>query len=107
MNSTRKKLLYVAPHLSTGGQPQYLLKQVEHFYKDFEIEVVEINNSGGTAFVVQKNKIKELVPVHTLYEDKSEILNVIEKFQPNIIHFQEIPQFDLPPFILDVIFKKR
>ena len=106
MNSTRKKLLYVAPHLSTGGQPQYLLKQVEHFYKDFEIEVVEINNSGGTAFVVQKNKIKELVPVHTLYEDKSQILNVIEKFQPDIIHFQEIPQFDLPPFILDAIFRK-
>ena len=36
---SKKKLLYVAPHLSTGGQPQYLYKQVKEFIKDFEIEV--------------------------------------------------------------------
>ena len=106
MNSTRKKLLYVAPHLSTGGQPQYLLKQIEHFIGRYDIEVVEINNSGGTAFVVQKNKIGKLAVIHTLWEDKSEILNVIEKYQPDIIHFQEIPQFDLAASILDVIFRK-
>jgi len=103
---SKKKLLYVAPHLSTGGQPQYLYKQVKEFIKDFEIEVVEINNSGGDAFVVQKNRIKSLVPIHTLAEDKSEIINIINEFNPDIIHFQEIPQFDLAPFILDQIFKK-
>ena len=103
MNNTRKKILYVAPHLSTGGQPQYLLKQVEHFYKDYQIKVVEVRNSGGDAFVVQKNKIKALVPVHTLYEDKSDILKVIDDFEPDIIHFQEIPQHDLDYDILDKI----
>ena len=102
----KKRLLYICPHLSTGGQPQYTYKQVKHFINDFEIQVVEINNSGGDAFVVQKNRIKELVPVHTLGEDKSAILNVIENYKPEIIHFQEIPQFDLPEFILDVIFRK-
>ena len=102
----KKKLLYVAPHLSTGGQPQYLYKQVKEFIKDFEIEVVEINNSGGTAFVVQKDRIKSLVPIHTLAEDKSKILQIIEDFKPDIIHFQEIPQFDLPLFALDIIFRK-
>ena len=103
---SKKKLLYVAPHLSTGGQPQYLYKQVKEFIKDFDIQVVEINNSGGDAFVVQKNRIKSLVPIHTLAEDKSRILQIIEDFKPDIIHFQEIPQFDLPPFALDVIFRK-
>jgi GR25 family glycosyltransferase involved in LPS biosynthesis len=103
---SKKKLLYIAPHLSTGGQPQYLYKQVKHFIKDFDIQVVEINNSGGNAFVVQKNRIKSLVEVHTLGDDKSEILNVINQFNPDIIHFQEIPQFDLAPFILDQIFTK-
>ena len=103
MNNPRKKILYVAPHLSTGGQPQYLLKQVEHFYKDYQIKVVEVRNSGGDAFVVQKNKIKALVPVHTLYEDKSDILKVIDDFEPDIIHFQEIPQHDLDYDILDKI----
>jgi len=102
-----KKLLYVAPHLSTGGQPQYLYKQVKEFIKNFEIEVVEINNSGGNAFVVQKNRIKSLVPVHTLGNDKSEIISIIENFKPDIIHFHEIPQFDLPTYILDKIFVKQ
>ena len=102
----RKKLLYVAPHLSTGGQPQYLYKQLKHFIDEFDIEVVEINNSGGDAFVVQKNRIKSLAIVHTLGEDKSKILDVIERFNPDIIHFQEIAQFDLATDILDKIFRK-
>jgi glycosyltransferase involved in cell wall biosynthesis len=106
MENARKKLLYVCPHLSTGGQPQYTYKQIKHFIKDFDIEVVEINNSGGNAFVVQKNRIKSLCIVHTLGDDKSEILNVILEFKPDIIHFQEIPQFDLATNILDKIFTK-
>jgi len=106
MKTERKKLLYVCPHLSTGGQPQYTYKQIEHFVNDFDIEVVEINNSGGDAFVVQKNRIKKLAVVHTLGEDKTKILDVIEKFNPDVIHFQEIPQFDLPTYVLDSIFTK-
>jgi hypothetical protein len=102
----RKRLLYIAPHLSTGGQPQYLYKQLKHFINEFDIEVVEINNSGGDAFVVQKNRIKSLAIVHTLGEDKSKILDVIDKFKPDIIHFQEIAQFDLATDVLDKIFRK-
>ena len=104
---SKKKLLYIAPHLSTGGQPQYLYKQVKEFIKDFDIEVVEINNSGGNVFAVQKNRIKALVPVHTLGEDKSEIISIIDRIKPDIIHFHEIPQFDLDTFILDKIFEKE
>lgn len=104
---SKKKLLYIAPHLSTGGQPQYLYKQVKEFIKDFDIEVVEINNSGGNVFAVQKNKIKALVPVHTLGDDKSEIISIIDRIKPDIIHFHEIPQFDLDTFILDKIFEKE
>ncbi len=102
----RKKLLYICPHLSTGGQPQYTYKQVEKFINEFEIQVVEINNSGGDAFVVQKNRIKSLAILHTLGDDKSEILNIIKEYKPDIIHFQEIPQFDLPTNVLDKIFDK-
>ena len=101
---TKKKLLYVCPHLSTGGQPQYTYKQITHFINDFEIQVIEINNSGGDAFVVQKNRIKALVPLKTLGDDKAEILNLIKEFKPDIIHFQEIPQFDLQLEIVEKIF---
>ena len=104
---SKKKLLYIAPHLSTGGQPQYLYKQVKKFINDYEIEVVELNNSGGNAFVVQKNRIKSLVPVHTLGDNKSQIVDIINVFQPDIIHFQEIPQFDLATNILDRIFSDK
>ena len=51
----KKKLLYVAPHLSTGGMPQYLLKQIQSFTNKFEIVVVEYNDHSGGVFVVQKN----------------------------------------------------
>jgi hypothetical protein len=104
---SKKKLLYVAPHLSTGGQPQYTYKQIKHFINDFEIEVIEINNSGGDAYVVQKNRIKSLVQVHTLGENKMPILDIINVFHPDIIHFQEIPQFDLPQNILNRIFSNK
>ena len=80
MEKSRKKLLYICPHLSTGGQPQYTYKQIKHFITDFDIEVVEINNSGGDAFVVQKNRIKSLAIVHTLGEDKSKILDIIKEY---------------------------
>ena len=102
----KKKLLYVCPHLSTGGQPQYTYKQIKHFIDDFEIEVVEINNSGGDAYVVQKNRIKSLVPVHILGDNKRAIFDVIRTFQPDIIHFQEIPEFDLSIDIVEKIFSK-
>jgi glycosyltransferase involved in cell wall biosynthesis len=104
---SKKKLLYICPHLSTGGQPQYAYKQIKHFINDFEIQVIEINNSGGDAYVVQKNRIKSLVQVHTLGENKMPILDIINAFQPDIIHFQEIPQFDLPQNILNRIFSNK
>jgi hypothetical protein len=80
----KKRLLYICPHLSTGGQPQYVFKQIESFKDEFEIQVVEIHNSGGTAFVVQKNRIKNTVLLHTLGEDKNSILSIIENFSPHL-----------------------
>jgi hypothetical protein len=102
----KKRLLYICPHLSTGGQPQYVYKQILHFKDEFDIRVVEINNSGGDAFVVQKNKIRNEVPLYTLDTDKSKVVDIIEYFNPDIIHFQEIPQYDLSFDILDKIFTK-
>ena len=50
-----KKLLYITPHLSTGGLPQYLLKKIEHFKNDFDIHLIEYQDLSWE-FVVQKNK---------------------------------------------------
>lgn len=106
----KKKLLYVASHLSTGGMPQYLLKQIQTFKDEFEIEVVEYNDHSGGVFVVQKNQINDLVKLHTLYENKGEsLIRIINGGKFNIIHFTEIPEHFIDYPTLDKIFgdKKR
>ena len=49
------KILYITPHLSTGGAPQYLLKKIEFLNNEHDIHVIEYNDYG--AYRVQKNKI--------------------------------------------------
>jgi len=106
----KKKLLYVASHLSTGGMPQYLLKQIQTFSNEFDIQVIEYNDHSGGVFVVQKNQIGDLVTLHTLYEDKgNSFIKIIDDIKPDIIHFTEIPEHFIDHSILDKIFgnKKR
>ena len=89
-----KKLLSVTPHLSTGGAPQVLVKRVELVKDDIDIYVVEYNNYSND-FVIQKNRLKKLLnPDHffTLGDNKKEILDIIEKIQPDYVHFEEIPE---------------
>jgi len=91
-----KKLLYVAPHLSTGGLPQYLTKKVELLKQDFEIHLVEWVDCTGGVLVVTRNKLVKLIDpdkFYTLTEDKFELLNIIDKVNPDIVHLEEIPEF--------------
>lgn len=104
-----RKLLFVTPHLSTGGLPQYLLKKIEHFKDQFEIYLIEYQDLSWE-FVVQKNKIKQLIPptrFATLGPDKSQLLNYIESWKPDIIHFEEIPEGFIDDSILFPIFEKK
>ena len=54
------KILYISPHLSTGGLPQYLWKKIEVFNDVGEIYCVEYDYLGD-AYIVQRNRIKELL----------------------------------------------
>jgi autotransporter strand-loop-strand O-heptosyltransferase len=99
----KKKLLYIVPHLSTGGMPQYLLKQIQSFKDEFKIVVVEYN-CVSMDFVVQRNKIKELCEVITIGEHKSDVVGIVRKEQPHIIHFQEIPETFVDKQYLNEIF---
>ena len=90
-----KKLLYITPHLSTGGLPQYLVKCIESLKEEFEIYLIEWVDCTGGKLVIQKNKILDLIDsdkFYTLYEDKKEILSIIEDIKPDIIHVEEIPE---------------
>lgn len=83
--------------------PAYTLKQIESFKKDFEIEVVEYNDYGH--YEVQRKKIKKLVRVHTLHNNKKLLIDIIHHFKPDIVHFQEIPETFIPDNILNTIFR--
>ena len=55
------KLMYVVPHLSTGGMPQFVLKRIECLKKsknEIEIFLVEYSQFS-TLYLVQRNKIIE------------------------------------------------
>ncbi len=64
------KILFLAPHLSTGGMPAFLLKRIETLqkYTDADVYVVEFKNYSSE-YVVQKNKINKLTQVITLGTD--------------------------------------
>ena len=91
-----EKLLYIAPHLSTGGLPQYLVKKVELLKQDYEIYLVEWVDCTGGRLVVQRNKILNLIDsdkFFTLGENKLELLDIVNQIKPDIIHLEEIPEF--------------
>lgn len=97
----KTRVLFLAPHLSTGGMPSFLLKRIEsllEYYKDkVELFVVEYSNHSDH-YVVQKNRIKDLIPPSnfwTLGQDKNQLKKIIEENYFDVIHLDEmIEAFD-------------
>jgi glycosyltransferase involved in cell wall biosynthesis len=103
------KLLIITPHLSTGGLPQFLLDKIQILIKEYDVYLVEWENITGGVFVVQRNKLVELVKdkFYTIGENKNEILNLITKIQPNIIHFEEFSETFISESILKNIYENK
>jgi autotransporter strand-loop-strand O-heptosyltransferase len=108
------KILYLAPHLSTGGMPQFLLKRIESIInerKDVEIYVVEFRQYSPT-FVVQRNEIINLVGTSrfwTLDDNKFELMDIITNNNIDIVHVDEmIEGFDsfnkVPQNLMDKLY---
>jgi len=105
------RVLFVAPHLSTGGMPAFLLKRIEALmsYADIDIYVVEFKNYSPD-FVVQKNKIMKLVKnFWTLGDDKMELMKIIKDNQIDVVHVDEMVEgFDdfnrIPKELLDALY---
>jgi FkbM family methyltransferase len=102
-----EKILFIAPHLSTGGMPQYLLKQIESIMWEYEVHVVEWADVTGGIYVVQRNAIKELIGdrFYTLGEKKEDLFQIIDRISPSAIHFHEIPETFIGRGILEVIYR--
>lgn len=103
-----KKILYIAPHLSTGGLPQYLTKKIELLRDSFEIHVVEWSDHTGGVLVVQRDRITSMVDedkFYTLNNDKSVLLDIIDRIKPDIVHLEEIPEYFMDFDVAKSIYK--
>jgi hypothetical protein len=98
-----KKLAFVLPHCSTGGMPQYTLKLIEHLKDEFEITVIEVENYSDE-YVVQRDKIRKLVPFLQMFADRTKLLKLLQESNFDIVHFQEIPETFISAPILKNIY---
>jgi hypothetical protein len=88
-----KKLLIISPHFSTGGAPQVTLNKVELLQDHFEIMVVE-HAFLAWNYVVQRNKVINILGGNfkSLGENKRELLDFIDTFNPDVISMEEFPE---------------
>ena len=105
---SKKRLLYITPHLSTGGLPQYQYRLIRETMDDFDVYCIEYA-IHALPYNVQRNKIIEMLGegdslsperekrFYTLHGENSDRLvklrMLIEFINPDIIHLQEMPEY--------------
>jgi len=105
---SKKNLLIITPHLSTGGAPQVTLNKIMLLKDEYNIKCVEYTQIAWT-FVVQRNKIINLLGdnFHSLPEDKFKLIDIISEFNPDFISFEEFPEFFMDDKITELIYNKN
>lgn len=101
------KILFVAPHFSTGGLPQYLLKKIQSLQGQ-EIWCVEYNFLSGK-YTVQRNQVIDILKDRFISlgnQPKEKLLDLITKISPDIIHFEEFPETFVSHEMLYKIYSK-
>jgi glycosyltransferase involved in cell wall biosynthesis len=84
------RVLFIAPHLSTGGMPQYLYKKISLLNEHAEVYCIQYSNTSDL-YVIQRDLIKNLLGDRfiCLGEDKNQLILLIEEISPDIIHFDD------------------
>jgi autotransporter strand-loop-strand O-heptosyltransferase len=116
----RLKVLFLAPHLSTGGMPAFLLKRIEtiqKYSKNIELYVVEYSLYSDS-YVVQRDQIRNLLPEGRFWslgwfgsseEEKLKLIDIILDNNIDVVHIEEIPEgFDyfnvIPKKLLNLLY---
>lgn len=98
----RKKFLFIAPHLSTGGSPKYLEWLISQKIREgYDVKVIEWNLYSDI-YIVQRNSIINMIGVENFYSvchytEEDTILNdkvlnlikIIKEYNPDYIHLNE------------------
>ena len=100
-----QKILFIAPHLSTGGMPQYLLKKIQSIKDQYDIHLVEYACISGD-YVVQREQLKWILgdKFYTLEENKLELIDIIDQIQPDVIHLEDTPESFMDSEVSSLIF---
>lgn len=98
------KIVYITPHLSTGGMPEYLRKKVELLHKDNEIWVFELVYERQYTSI--REKIASMIGSNLISLDQNykKLFDLLQKISPDIIHFEETSDHFLPHSLLDKIY---
>lgn len=103
MSNTRKKILYLAPHLSTGGMPQFVLKRVQAMLRldEYDIHVLEYTQYS-TNYIVQREQLQAILGdrfaslgyLDSMEESErsTKLKNYLNDLNPDIIHIDEAPE---------------
>ena len=103
LEMNKKRLIYLAPHFSTGGMPQFVLTRLLALkeQEEYEIHLVEYTQYSNT-YTVQRDQIIDLLGdrFHTIgYLDSKDVTtrsndltNLITELKPDIIHIDECPE---------------
>ena len=94
------KLLYLTPHLSTGGMPQFVLKRIEeiqNFKDQIELFLVEYSQFSDT-YIVQRNEIIRLLGESHFFslggttetKRKYQLIDIIKNNNIDIVHSEEM-----------------
>jgi FkbM family methyltransferase len=89
------KVLYITPHLSTGGAPRYLLEKIRLLNDLCDIYCIEYTDITGGVLIVQKSEIQKLLgnKLITIGENKYDIIKEINRIAPDVVHFEEMPEY--------------
>lgn len=98
------RIIFITPNLSSGGMPEYLRKKVELLKDDNDVWVLELHTEW--LYRVQRDKIESLIgdrliPVNSNFE---KMWGIIQEIKPDIIHFEELSDYNIPYEILDRIY---
>jgi len=110
----KKKIIYIVPHLSTGGLPQYAYIKIKNIKDDYDIYVVEWNDIAPI-YRVQKDRIIHLLQPNHFYswpqgtndnKKSKELIDIIYSINPDIIHIEEFCEWFLPTKLTNQIYSK-
>lgn len=101
------RIMYITPHLSTGGMPEYLRRKVELLKEDNDIWVVEKNFEPAYRSI--RDKIQSLIGdrLINIGANQHRLIEKIEEVRPDVIHFEELSDYHFSEEVLERIYKKE